>query len=152
MKKQMRSLVVVVSFLFAFSISAVYAEKVEIEMEKGQDLAEVLTKDGKGVQLYDYHEIKYSNGIYAAVTFLAPKKAAQAGRSYFIEKIVRRCLGKGNSSRIKVYMVTILADPDIVIQFEIDVLEIKILEGLLKDRLNRPNHPIIPNRLIPRTA
>jgi len=146
MKRQVKFLVTVISFLFAFSASTIYAEE-NVDLKTGQDLASTLAKDGKGVKLHDYYELKYSDGsIYAMVTFIASK---ETGKSYFIEKIVRRCLSVGDSGRIKIYMISVISDPNIVVQFEIDVLEVKILEGLLK---KRPNRPMIPNKLSPRVV
>lgn len=134
-------MIILVAVVFSLSLSGLAFAG---EETSGQDLIDSLVKDGKGVRLHDYYELETDKGVYVMVTFYAPKKVVEeGGRAYFIDKIVRRCL-KDNSGRIKLYMVSVLANPDIVMEFEVDPKEVGYWEKFLKGLL--PSRPLVPDR------
>lgn len=102
---------------------------VDPSIEKGGDLAINLMP--LGIKLYDYYEKRSEDKVeWISVTFMVPRGLLS---NYYelegdlIEEIVFRYSNVDRVRGVQFYMVSILADPDVVIQFEISRQDIESL-------------------------
>jgi len=143
MRKQVKFLVMVafsafVAFGFlALNTALVFSsEKTEVTpiTAKGKDLVNALNGI-KGITLYDYAEL-YSNTIVFATFFIEQETFKKEGfmsvKQHIIKILVTRYLDQDKKRGVNSYMIAVLADPNVVIEFEILGEEINTLKKQFK--------------------
>lgn len=150
MKRQVKFLVMVMVVSLAFGVfvfsvpntASVFSfEKPDVVsvVTKGKDLVDALNEI-KGITLYDYAEL-YNNTIISVTFFIGQdtfKKKGFMGVKYHIVKIlVTRYLNQDRERGVKSYMVGVLSNPNVVIEFELSGSEIGSLEQQFKRKFRR---------------
>lgn len=148
MRKQVKFLVMVAFSVFvafgflALNTAPVFsAEKDEVTsvITKGKDLVNALNGI-KGITLYDYAEL-YNSTIVSATFFIEQETFKKKGfldvKYHIVKILVTRYLNQDKERGIKTYMIGVLANPDVVIEFVLSGKEINALERQFKRKFRR---------------